>query len=412
MQLILVVALCLSLLMPTKSFGLPSFARLKVFGNGQTSTLESNQVVRATRRRTALSGAKKGGFRTKGRRLRFADLVRLLSLYNELEKENRDLVLKDIIMASAKDFENVNQFPIEDLKLDRVPPVPWKVPSEYPYPEVMWGQKLGVKAERVQNLVSFAREDQVYILQNLDFPFAKDVDYSKLSYSNSSRENLAGNGLDEEGKPKITKRKRHGFPTLLRVLMLYNEMMTENRPKVIDTIIGTPPEYFLDKLVKELDIHEAAMNTTINNNTLNTEENVILVNPLKLHGRAPYYLRMVPPIHFAVPEEFPWPRDVWGVNLGQMVADLRRGRTHSRQKAVLDRLQFPWSPVSRKFAVTLEALSIYRSLYGNKEVPARFIVPARRVTKYRYKDTGTNYFTNADGQQNDNYVPNTAMDYR
>lgn len=417
MQISFVLLAALWIIATTTSwaFRLPSFTGMGVKCIGKRELRDKTNGVNRDRSVIALQGARKGGFRTKGRRLRFADLVRLLSLYNEIAKENRDLVLKDIIMASARDFENVNQFPIEDLKLDRIPPLEWKVPHEYPYPEVMWGQKLGIKAERVQNLVSFAREDQVYILQNLDFPFTKDVDYSKLSFSNSSRQNLAGNGLDEEGKPKIAKRKRHGFPTLLRVLMLYNEMMTENRPRVIETIIGTPPEYFLDKIVRELDIHEAAMNSTrdgIHNKTINSEENAILVDPLKLHGRAPYYLRMVPPIHFTVPEEFPWPRDVWGVNLGQMVADLRRGRTHSRQKTVLDRLQFPWSPISRKFAVTLEALSIYRSLYGNKEVPSRFIVPIQRVTRqYKLRDPIKSEYA-IDGQPNPEYDhQNTALDY-
>ena len=80
--------------------------------------------------------------------------------YKELTEFKQD-VEQHLVKGFDRVFKSI--FPIEDLKLDRIPPLEWKVPHEYPYPEVMWGQKLGIKAERVQNLVSFAREDQVYM---------------------------------------------------------------------------------------------------------------------------------------------------------------------------------------------------------------------------------------------------------
>ncbi|KAG2776731.1 hypothetical protein Pcac1_g12743 [Phytophthora cactorum] len=88
---------------------------------------------------------------------------------------------------------------------------------------------------------------------------------------------------------------------------------------------------------------------------------------------------------FVVPSEEPWPKDSWGLKLGDTVKNIRRGAYDSQVQAArmeLDALGFVWNARHRVEktvrSVVIPALTTYRRLHGNDAlVTTDFVVPDR-----------------------------------
>ncbi|KAF1783274.1 hypothetical protein GQ600_14064 [Phytophthora cactorum] len=88
---------------------------------------------------------------------------------------------------------------------------------------------------------------------------------------------------------------------------------------------------------------------------------------------------------FVVPSEEPWPKDSWGLKLGDTVKNIRRGAYDSQVQAArmeLDDLGFVWNARHRVEktvrSVVIPALTTYRRLHGNDAlVTTDFVVPDR-----------------------------------
>ncbi|RLN70756.1 hypothetical protein BBJ28_00011573 [Nothophytophthora sp. Chile5] len=86
---------------------------------------------------------------------------------------------------------------------------------------------------------------------------------------------------------------------------------------------------------------------------------------------------------FVVPSEAPWPKDSWGLKLGDTVKNIRRGAYDTQTRASrkdLDALGFVWNARHRVEKtvrhVVLPALTTYRRLHGTQGfVPTDFVVP-------------------------------------
>eukprot|EP00968_Pinguiococcus_pyrenoidosus_P016655 scaffold1616_cov310-Pinguiococcus_pyrenoidosus.AAC.23 len=89
------------------------------------------------------------------------------------------------------------------------------------------------------------------------------------------------------------------------------------------------------------------------------------------------------PSNFVVPSVEPWPRHLAGLPLGQRVAAIRSTDLYvegNRDRVkLLSELGFIWSTreqnVDKRFKLALEAISKYKELYGDAEVPQFFKVP-------------------------------------
>ncbi|EQC36697.1 hypothetical protein SDRG_06131 [Saprolegnia diclina VS20] len=83
------------------------------------------------------------------------------------------------------------------------------------------------------------------------------------------------------------------------------------------------------------------------------------------------------PQGFLVPEDdLEWPRDVWEMELGHVVANLRASETLSdERRAALNALGFAWQYFEAEWARKLQALAHYKALYGTTNVPTTFTVP-------------------------------------
>ncbi|KAG6953810.1 hypothetical protein JG688_00012641 [Phytophthora aleatoria] len=88
---------------------------------------------------------------------------------------------------------------------------------------------------------------------------------------------------------------------------------------------------------------------------------------------------------FVVPSEEPWPKDSWGLKLGDTVKNIRRGAYDSQVQAArmeLNALGFVWNARHRVEktvrSVVIPALTTYRRLHGNDAlVTTDFVVPDR-----------------------------------
>lgn len=91
------------------------------------------------------------------------------------------------------------------------------------------------------------------------------------------------------------------------------------------------------------------------------------------------------PVNFTVPNEGPWPQDMWGLQLGVIVRGIREENKlvygHANRVQRLNELGFPWEETTRevysknRFEVIISALLVYEGMYGDMYVPQSFVVP-------------------------------------
>jgi hypothetical protein len=83
---------------------------------------------------------------------------------------------------------------------------------------------------------------------------------------------------------------------------------------------------------------------------------------------------------FEVPDKTDvWPQATWGLKLGRVVSNIRRGVSYSSIRGEFEKIGFDFNPEPThkiyKYESVLLALLQYRQLYGNMRVPKRFVVP-------------------------------------
>ena len=81
------------------------------------------------------------------------------------------------------------------------------------------------------------------------------------------------------------------------------------------------------------------------------------------------------PFNFVVPSQNPWPAEVWGVQLGSRVSDIRAGRIYLKYREELNAMKFVWDATDHSFEKFFRALTIYRQENGHVIVPRGYIVP-------------------------------------
>ena len=98
---------------------------------------------------------------------------------------------------------------------------------------------------------------------------------------------------------------------------------------------------------------------------------VALIRYRKLYGD------MLVPSKFEVPDKcINWPQETWGLHLGLIAGSMRRG-SYAEKHAELAEIGFDFDSQHARYGYesTRQVLLIYRDLYGNMGVPARFTVP-------------------------------------
>jgi hypothetical protein len=83
---------------------------------------------------------------------------------------------------------------------------------------------------------------------------------------------------------------------------------------------------------------------------------------------------------FVVLSEAPWPEEAWGMKLGYRVRDIRHSehfaKHHPERRAELDALGFVWDDLERRWEEVHAALLAYQQVHGDLEVPQAFVVPS------------------------------------
>lgn len=81
---------------------------------------------------------------------------------------------------------------------------------------------------------------------------------------------------------------------------------------------------------------------------------------------------------FIVPHDDPdWPRETWGLKLGNSVASVRHGSAFFAKefREELDKLGFIWRPNELALQKTFEALSLFKEVYGHMDIAKDYVIP-------------------------------------
>jgi hypothetical protein len=85
---------------------------------------------------------------------------------------------------------------------------------------------------------------------------------------------------------------------------------------------------------------------------------------------------------FAVPAQPPWPEACWGLKLGSHVYSIQFWKRHvarfPARRTELDSIGFIWGRLQSHYNLILEALLAYKELYGDLNVPTKFVCPSER----------------------------------
>jgi len=90
------------------------------------------------------------------------------------------------------------------------------------------------------------------------------------------------------------------------------------------------------------------------------------------------YGHLLVPRKFQVPENcLEWPKDVWGLNLGLAVTNIRCRRNELSWERCedLEKLGIDWEPLESQWQLKIIALRIYKEIYGDIHVLSKFQVP-------------------------------------
>jgi hypothetical protein len=82
---------------------------------------------------------------------------------------------------------------------------------------------------------------------------------------------------------------------------------------------------------------------------------------------------------WCVPSDAPWPPPLHGRRLARVVYDLQFWQQHlaayPERRAELEQLGFLWGRLQPEYNLVVEALMVYKELYGDLLVPSTFVVP-------------------------------------
>eukprot|EP00471_Norrisiella_sphaerica_P009275 CAMPEP_0184498456 /NCGR_PEP_ID=MMETSP0113_2-20130426/39038_1 /TAXON_ID=91329 /ORGANISM="Norrisiella sphaerica, Strain BC52" /LENGTH=418 /DNA_ID=CAMNT_0026885969 /DNA_START=320 /DNA_END=1576 /DNA_ORIENTATION=+ len=92
----------------------------------------------------------------------------------------------------------------------------------------------------------------------------------------------------------------------------------------------------------------------------------------KLHGT------LAIPVDYVVPSEDPWDPVCWGIPLGDRVHNIRAHDLHiknnPKRRRMLEDLGFIWDDEAYRWRQLIDALSLYRTIYGNVDIRQDYVV--------------------------------------
>jgi hypothetical protein len=89
---------------------------------------------------------------------------------------------------------------------------------------------------------------------------------------------------------------------------------------------------------------------------------------------------MLVPRRFVVPvNDITWPEEMWGMNPGRVVSNIRGGKSWKDKREDLGSIGFN-SNSQNSIEVVIVALMKFKDLNGDMLVPQRFVVPVNDIT--------------------------------
>jgi hypothetical protein len=81
------------------------------------------------------------------------------------------------------------------------------------------------------------------------------------------------------------------------------------------------------------------------------------------------------PRYFSVPSSEQWPSEIWGMNIGSTVSNIRSNNCFKDHKDELNAMGFEWRPQEKRWECINLALQTYKRIHGDLNVPQSFVVP-------------------------------------
>jgi hypothetical protein len=250
-------------------------------------------------------------------------------------------------------------------------PFAFEVPPSKPWPEYLWGMKLGRMVSRIRSAEAYVRCDQErrHWLDSIGF------DWDPFERQWQSTQQAFETYLQEHGdlvvKQSFVVPSCSPWSEKLWGMALGT---TVNRIRSKGVFTDGYPERRQWLEDRGFRFETAVVENT--KNDLRWENDVMpaLLTYKEINGD------LEVPYAFEVPPSKPWPEHLWGMKLGETVSSIRsKGnyvRNDQERRQWLDSIGFEWDDFERQWQSAQQAFETYLQEYGDLVVKQSFVVPS------------------------------------
>jgi hypothetical protein len=250
-------------------------------------------------------------------------------------------------------------------------PNKFEVPSSSPWPEHLWGMKLGYTVSDIRSSETYVRNDpeRRRWLDSIGF------EWDPYERRWESMQEALKTYLQEHGDLTVTRRfvvpSCSPWPEKVWGMALGTKV--DGIRSKGDFVDGKPErrQWLEDRGFR---FETAVIDNTKNDQRWEDEVVPALVAYKEINGD------LEVPYRFEVPPTDLWPEHLWGMKLGGTVSDIRSSETYVRndpeRRQWLASIGFEWDEFERRWESAQEALETYLQEHGDLAVTLSFVVPS------------------------------------
>jgi hypothetical protein len=250
-------------------------------------------------------------------------------------------------------------------------PQSFEVPPSEPWPEHLWGMKLGKMVDRIRSAESYVRNDPERRQWLDSVGFEWDEQKRQWESAQEAFETYLKEHGDLAVKRSFMVPSCSPWPEKLWGMPL-GAMLNSIRSQGI--FVDGKPERKQWLEARGFCFETAVVDNTENNLRWENEVVPAMLTYKEVHGD------LEVPHRFEVPPSEPWPEHVWGMKLGTTVSQIRCSEHYVRndpeRRQWLDSIGFEWDDLKRQWESTQEAFETYLQEHGDLAVKRSFVVPS------------------------------------
>jgi hypothetical protein len=305
-----------------------------------------------------------------------AKQFRLAYRYQKLPQEDFEQ-LKGIGFAWCKNEEKWEKVVVpalltyKEVHGDLEVPQQFEVPPSKPWPEHLWGMKLGTTVSQIRSSETYVRNDP----ERRQWLDSKGFEWDDLERQWESTQEAFETYLQEHGDLAVkTSFVVPSCSPWAEKLWGMKLGTTVDHIRSSGTFVAGKPERKQWLEARGFQFETAVVDNTENDRSWENQVVPALLTYKKVRGD------LEVPRPFEVPPSEPWPEHLWGMKLGSMVSQIRSSEYYVRndpeRRQWLDSKGFEWDEFKRQWEITQEAFETYLQEHGDLAVKRSFVVPS------------------------------------